>query len=197
MYLFRVYPAGNIISSTNGTWDEMIGMTEICSIEEQTLDVLMPWNMDMRDGQQLCEKYWGNMTVINGLKIWDTLLAKNISSTFNKYIRTWTGFSDEDSEGYFVDIVAGSKLKDDSMFAKGQPTGDGNCLFILNGRYYDGDCQWHFPFFCRLRQKPRFQLRGEKAAHFVLQSIKHGTIICYHFGTICSLPFDMDSQKCT
>ena len=155
----------------------MIGKTEICSNEEQILDVLMPWNMGMREGQQLCEKYRGNMTVIKGLKMWETLMAKNDSWFFNLYdianVGLWTGLSDEDFEGHFVDIVTGSRLNDDSMFAKGQPKGDGNCLLIIDGKYYDGDCQWQFPFFCRLRQKPRFQLRGEKAEHSVLQSINN------------------------
>ena len=157
---FRVYPAGNILSLTNGTWDEMIGKTEICSYEEKTLDVFMPWQMGMTEGQHHCEKYWGNMTVIEDSKMWANLLAENISSNIANN-RIWSGFSDEDSKGHFVDIVTGSKVPDNSMFAVGDAVGDGNCVFIHESRYHVGPCNIPIAFFlCRLRQKPRFQMRG-------------------------------------
>ena len=97
------------------------------------------------------------------------LLAEKISSNIANN-RIWSGFSDEDSKGHFVDIVTGSKVPDNSMFAVGEPTGDGNCLAIHESRYYIGPCGIPVPsFLCRLRQKPRFQMRGE--VRFYLQRI--------------------------
>ena len=166
---FRVYAAGNILASTNGTWDELVGKTEICIDEDQTLDVFIPWTMGMKEGQHHCEKYWGNMTVIEDSKMWANLLAENISSNIANTL-IWSGFSYEDSKGHFVDIVTGSKVPDDSMFAGGDAVGDGDCLFIHESRYYVGPCGIPVPsFLCRLRQKPRFQMRGE--VRFYLQRI--------------------------
>ena len=86
----------------------------------------MPVKLGMRGGQHHCEKYSGNITVIKDSKMWDSHLAKYFTTTNIATTLVWTGYSDEASEGQFVDIVEGKKLTDELMFAEGQPSGDGN-----------------------------------------------------------------------
>ena len=136
----------------------------------------------MKDGQRLCEMYWGNMTIIKDVKMWKTLssqikkdwkmedyyrirgkdilssddLSKNVS-------QLWSGFSDEDTEGVFVDIVEGTNFSDHLVFNEGEPNGGEreNCVGLGENGAWDDQCNWKKPFLCTLSRSPRFQIRGE------------------------------------
>ena len=166
----------------------MIVNTEICN--DEPVDVYFPWTMAMGEGQLHCEKYFGNMTIIRDLKTWETLKAvinKNwdiadyyrlnglvmpsqevlLSKNITDEVDFWTGFSDENIEGHFVDIIEGRNLTDYSIFGTGEPNGNRieNCLEIMTSQHWnDENCGSGSTFFCRLRQPPKFQMRGEFSA---------------------------------
>ena len=148
MFHFRVYPAGNILSWTKGTWYELMGKTEICSVEEQK-----PREMSMQEGHNFCEKFRGNMTVIKDVKMWEDLNATIIPP----YGVVWTGFS-EDSKGQFVDIVSGTQVLHEQI----DESLGGKCLAISQSTsYVTLPCEWTLvPFICRLPKIARFQMRG-------------------------------------
>ena len=129
------------------------------------------------------------MTIIRDLKTWETLktfISQNweiadyyrlnglgipsqevLSKNITDEVAVWTGFSDENIEGHFVDIIEGRNLTDYSIFGNGQPNGHRreNCLKI-DRRYgwSDISCVSRHTFFCRIRQHPKFQMRGEFSA---------------------------------
>ena len=122
------------------------------------LDVYMPWSMGMQEGQYFCDKYWGSMTVIEDLKMWEDLLATYVSP-YIAYGTIWTGFS-EDSKGQFVDTSGTLMLHEPIDESYG-----GNCLVLSQSdnqsRYSTHPCEWRMSFCCRVPQIARFQMRGD------------------------------------
>ena len=156
---FSVYTAGDVLSWTNGTWNDLIAKTEVCSLEQQMLDVYMPWYMGMQEGQYFCDKYWGSMTVIRDLKMWEDLLA-TYASPYISYGTIWTGFS-EDPKGQFVDIVSGTQVLQEPI----ESSYRGSCLALSQSgdqsRYSTNPCEWRLRFCCRVPKIARFQMRGD------------------------------------
>ena len=164
--------------------------SEICTDANAT-DVFFPWSGGMEAGNLLCNNYKGNMTVIENFKMWQALSSKmNIKwdvkdyYSFNGFatpskdilaknmtedVSLWIGFSDEETEGHFVDIIEGKISFNYSLFAKGEPNGNRKENCVAKGAKYgwiDARCSRNNPFFCRMQQNPEFKIRGEKLQQF-------------------------------
>ena len=166
-------------------WENLIQSSEICTDGFTLTDVFFPWNMGMRKGNYLCNKYMGNITIIENMKMWyalssqmnhnwdinhyrsfnalDMPLPNNLSKNISEEVDIWTGFSDIEIEGNFVDIVEANVSFNYSLFAKGEPNGKRreNCVEIRNKYGWNDDpCSVKKAFFCRMGQNPVFQIRG-------------------------------------
>ena len=154
----RGFTEANLLSwiQSTSSWQKNIKQSEICRPAKQ-VDVFFPMGMAMREGKFLCEKYWGNMTVVRNQDISEPLLSQIAP------LPIWTGFSDEDKEGHFVDVIKGSDLANYSLFVQGEPNGDinENCVVVSRLGWYDVPCEGHYTYFCTLLRNPKFQIRGE------------------------------------
>ena len=76
----------------------------------------------------------------------------------------WTGFSDENDEGYYVDVNEGKAL-DFDPWAPGEPNGKSNencaIAYKLTTVWYDAPCDYPLSSFCRIEKTPRLHLRGD------------------------------------
>ena len=76
----------------------------------------------------------------------------------------WTGFSDEEEEGNFVDINEGKALSF-SPWALGAPNGKRkeNCGISnkFSADWYDAPCGNSYLSFCEIEGMSRFHLRGD------------------------------------
>ena len=148
-------------------WENKIKSTEICSGSDP-VDILLPWFLTMTEAKQLCEKYKGNPSVITSAEMRETLFSQmeNIPElegcAWPKCV-AWTGFTDEEDEGAFVDINEGKALNF-SPWSQGEPNGkqNENCGISnkLSPNWYDAPCENSYLSFCRMEGVSRFHLRG-------------------------------------
>ena len=151
-------------------WENEIKNTEIC-LGSDPVDILLPWFLTMTEAKHLCEKYKGKSSVITSAEMRDTLFSQmdNIPElegcAWPKCV-AWTGFSDEEDEGLFVDINEG-KFLNFSPWAQGEPNGkqNENCGISnkLSPNWYDAPCENSYLSFCRMEGVSRFHLRGNLA----------------------------------
>ena len=172
--------AGNVLSwiDLESKWLNLIKASELC-IAAGSVHVHMPWCQGMSEAKMQCEKLRGRMTVIQSMELQRDLFSV-FQSDLSCQARIWTGFSDEEAEGSFVDVNDGGNS---SMmpFSPGQPNGDTeeNCLYaksVGNEIYwYDSMCWLERGSFCTFDQNPRVQIRGSE-------------------GRKCSLPFSQGDK---
>ena len=159
-------------------WNKLLN-SEICH-GKGSVDVLLPWCLELHKAKLLCNKYRGKMTIITSSKLQEDLFSKleEITDAVGCLSEhdIWTGFSDEQVEGHFVDLNEGIPMKDmmESVpFAMSQPNGEReeNCVMAYD-HYYSADqndTQWYdtychstrISFFCRIDSSPRVQIRGK------------------------------------
>ena len=174
---FSDYNPGNLLTmmKAKDQWYTQIKETEVCTSKEFT-DILLPWCFGMHEALQLCRKYRGKMTITTSLELQKKLFSslEGISDHVNclKEDSFWTGFTDEQNEGYYVDVNEGY-LMDTLMkykpFALSQPNGEReeNCADSTKNEqneiiWYDTLChRKDIPSFCRIYDNSRIQIRGE------------------------------------
>ena len=178
------YIAGNMLPKMRdkSQWNKGIQNSEICTNKDPS-DVLLPWCLNIHEGKQLCNKYKGHMTIITNSELQDKLLllskgisdAKGCLNEFHNLV--WTGFTDEEVEGNFIDINEGlpmNAMMDLLPFNPSEPNGERaeNCVIAwdMEGAQsqYKYDISWYdttcyrrdIPSFCKIDDNPRIQIRG-------------------------------------
>ena len=163
------------MTKDKNVWNKVIKTSEICT-SQGSVDVLLPWCLSMHGAKLLCNKYRGQMTIITSLELEGKLFSsiEGISDRI-KCLRedtVWTGFSDEKVEGNFVDANEGIPLGNMTDYIPlhlSQPNGgrEENCVQSYKNDqnetyWFDTNCQRKkIPFFCRVDNNPRIQIRGE------------------------------------
>ena len=148
-------------------WENEIKSSEIC-LGTKPADILFPWAVTMAEAKHMCEKYQGKSSVINSVEMRDTLfsLMDNIPElkgcAWPKCV-AWTGYSDEEIEGIFVDIH-NQQVLNFSPWAQGEPNGKQNENCGISNKpspnWYDAPCENSYLSFCRMEGISRFHLRG-------------------------------------
>ena len=156
-------------------WNNVMNSSDIC-YSIGSVHVLLPWCLGMHEAKQLCNKYRGHMTLVTSKEMQIKLfsLMEGISETVECFedVRLWTGFSDEEAEGHFVDAESGKAITDiisPVPFRLSQPNGERseNCVAIAKNRpekfsWFDTDCyRKDIPLFCSIDNSPRIQIRGD------------------------------------
>ena len=179
---FSEYYAGNLLAwiRTNDEWQESIQGAEICK-GTMSVDVRLPWCLGMKEAKQLCNKYRGEMTIITSSKVQHELFIKLEETTdANDCVKNktsikkiWTGFTDEEVEGLFVNINDETPLIDmlnPVPFSHSDPNGENaeNCITAsiksnqsYEASWYDTWCGRPLASFCRIDQVPRLKIRGK------------------------------------
>ena len=148
-------------------WGKKIKSTEICK-GSKPVDVILPWFLTMPKAKQLCEKYGGKTSVITSVKMRETLFSQmdtipELAGCAWPKCVAWTGFTDEEDEGNFIDINEGKPLNF-KPWAQGEPNGkeNENCgiSYKLSPDWYDAPCDNAYFSFCRMEGISRFHLRG-------------------------------------
>ena len=177
---FSDYNAGNLLSLTkdDNEWNEKIKNSEIC-ISKTPVDILLPWCLTMHEAKLLCTKYRGQMTIIRSPELQAKLFLslEGITETVNCLIedQVWTGFFDE-QEGHFIDANEEKPIRtmiDPVPFHPSQPNGERaeNCVeaykkYPHGESWFDTYCNRRsIPFFCRVDNNPRVQIRGERSLY--------------------------------
>ena len=165
---------------TKYEWQESIQGTDICN-GAKPVDVRLPWCLGMMEAKHLCGKYRGKMTIITNSKMQEELFHKLEETTDvhdcvkhkTALKKIWTGFTDEEVEGQFVDVNDGTPFKnilDPMPFFPAQPDGEGgeNCVSAsiksnqpYEASWYDTYCDRPLASFCRINRIPRLQIRGK------------------------------------
>ena len=175
--IFRQFETDMVQSwvKTEHEWQNVIRKTEVCS-GTVPKDVHLPWCMGFKESKLMCEKYRGQITTITSSEvqkhIFDQLRETANSSVACDWQGVWTGFSDLEVEGHFIDANDGrtlDSLGDFDPFVIGQPNGDTkqNCAFADLELPYDtkawgdGPCADAIHSFCRMDYNPTLQIRGE------------------------------------
>ena len=174
IYYFSGYNSGNLVSwmKQEPQWHNLIRNVNICT-DDNPVDVLLPWCLGMVEAKQLCNKYRGELTIITSSKLQNKLFSmQELSGTVDGCNRDWiwTGFSDEQLEGHFIDAnngIPSDSLIDTVPFHPSQPNGERaeNCvaagkLLQYDTSWYDTYCHGTRPFSCRMEKNPRVQIRG-------------------------------------
>ena len=155
-------------------WEKLIQNSEVCS-GVGPKSILLPWCMKLEEAKLLCEKYRGRMTIITSSKQQRELflqlrqISQSTDCTWHNEV--WTGFSDEEEEGHFVDVIEGRDLDatvDNQPFFLGQPNGGSleNCAsadakVVSEQSWYDARCDDSILSFCTIDKNPLLQIRGE------------------------------------
>ena len=156
---------------TKNDWQTKIQTTEICTGSDPE-DILFPWPTTMTEGKHLCQKYRGKSTIITSAEMRVKLFSqmdkfKDLEGCPWPKCVAWTGFSDEDEEGKFVDINEGKALSF-RPWALGAPNGKRkeNCAISnkLSPDWYDAPCENSYLSFCKIEGISRFHLRGDKCS---------------------------------
>ena len=173
---FRSFKTGNIQSWLKGAsrWQKLIQHSEVCT-GEGPKDVLLPWCLKFAEAKLLCEKYKGQMTIITSSELQRTLflqlehISEGLECTWHNEV--WTGFSDGEVEGHFVDVNEGRALDamyDLNPFVLGQPNGGitENCAAAIaempnENSWFDGRCDDSILSFCKFDKNSHLQIRGE------------------------------------
>ena len=176
---FSGYNAGNLLSviTDENQWQKVIKNSEICT-SKGYVDVLLPWCLGMHEAKLLCNKFKGQMTIITSSELQEKLFL-SIQGIYKAVTcfedgMVWTGFSDEQDEGHFVDSnekTPWSTMMDFIPFDLSQPNGEKeeNCLVAFNNTsyensWYDSYCySRNIPSFCRIDKNPRILIRGENS----------------------------------
>ena len=167
---FREYKAPNVMSwiKTPTEWAKQIKSTEICTGSDP-VDVLLPWFLNMGEAKHLCEKYKGKTSIITSAEMRETLFSQmdtipELAGCAWPKCVAWTGFSDEDDEGNYVDVNEGKSLNFEP-WAPGEPNGktNENCgiSYKLSPFWYDAPCENSYFSFCRIEETSRLHLRGD------------------------------------
>lgn len=155
-------------------WEKLIQNSEVCT-GVGPKSILLPWCMKFDEAKLLCEKYRGHMTTIvssNQQRELFSQVRNSLRSTdCTWHNEVWTGFSDEEEEGNFVDVIDGSVLDtiaDFMPFFVGQPNGGSfeNCAsadakVLSEKSWYDARCDDSILSFCTIYKNPLLQIRGE------------------------------------
>ena len=95
------------LTISRSEWEEKIRGSEICR-PAQPVHIRIPWCLYMLEAKQLCEKYRAKLTIINSSKLQRALFSmmdpRLTATECTKGNRLWTGFSDESSEGQYIDV---------------------------------------------------------------------------------------------
>ena len=139
------------------------------------MHVLLPWCLGMPEAKQLCHKYRGRLAIITSSEFQKSLFTQLEGLTDTEGClagdKIWTGFSDEEVEGHFVNLNNGEHV-DDAVdpvpFFPSQPNGgnEENCAMAWNRHpyeesWYDTYCARPLASFCKIDQSPRAQIRGK------------------------------------
>ena len=156
-------------------WNKVLNSSEICN-SIGSVYVPLPWCLGMHEAKQLCNKYRGHMTIVTSTEMQTRLFAmmEGISETVDCIVDwgLWTGFSDEQAEGHFVDAESGKAVTDiisPVPYRLSQPNGERseNCLGTSKSQpeklsWFDTDChRKDFPTICSIDNSPRIQIRGD------------------------------------
>ena len=167
---FREFQAASVMSwiKRQTDWEKQIKFTEICTGSDP-VDVLLPWFLTMGEAKHLCEKYKGKTSVITSAEMRETLFSQmdtipELAGCAWPKCVAWTGFSDEDDEGNYVDANEGKALNFEP-WAPGEPNGktNENCgiSYKLSPFWYDAPCENSYFSFCRIEETSRLHLRGD------------------------------------
>ena len=167
----RKYLPANVLSwiNTQRKWESQIKYTEICTGSDP-VDVLFPWFLTMAEAKHFCEKYKGKTSIITSAEMRETLFSQmdsipELAGCTWPICVAWTGFSDENDEGNYVDVNEGKALNFDP-WAPGEPNGKRNENCAISNRpspfWYDAPCDYPLSSFCRIEETPRLHLRGEE-----------------------------------
>lgn len=80
-------------------------------------------------------------------------------------VRYWSGYTDEEEEGQYINAYTGELLSFDPWFP-GEPNGDdrencGTALVNYDGLWWDETCTYVAPYgFCNIQARPRIKIRG-------------------------------------
>ena len=154
---------------TQSVWENKIKSTEICTGSDP-VDVLFPWFLTMAEAKCLCEKYKGKASIITSAEMRETLFLQmhtvpELAGCAWPKCVAWTGFSDENEEGNYVDVNEEKALNFDP-WAPGEPNGkrNENCgiSYKLRSGWYDAPCDSSLSSFCRIEETSRLHLRGDR-----------------------------------
>ena len=152
---------------THIEWKRQIKSTEICTGSDP-VDVILPWFLTMTEAKHLCEKYRGKTTIITSAKMKEEIFSQmdtiqDLSGCSWPKCVAWTGYSDEDEEGKYVDVNEGKALHFEP-WAPGEPNGkqNENCGIANKPSpfWYDAPCENSYLSFCRIEETSRLHLRG-------------------------------------
>lgn len=166
---FRTFMTANVMSWIKGQWDweKQIKNTEICTGSDP-VDVIFPWFLTLEEAKHLCEKYKGRTSIITSAEMKEALFSQmdtipQLAGCAWPNCVAWTGFSDENDEGNYVDVNNGKGLHFDP-WAPGEPNGrtHENCgiSYKLSSFWYDAPCENSYFSFCRIEDTTRLHLRG-------------------------------------
>ena len=124
------------------------------------------------------------MTIITNSALQNKLFLsmQELSGTVDCFNSSWiwTGFSDEQVEGHFIDAnngIPSDSLIDTVPFHPSQPNGERaeNCvaagkLLQYDTSWYDTYCHGTRPFSCRMEKNPRVQIRGVEQGYSNLKN---------------------------
>ena len=165
----RLYKSSSSLSwmKNRNEWKIKIKSSEIC-LGSDPVDVLMPWHLTMKEAKHWCEKYKGKLSIITSAEMRETLFSQMDNLTvlegcaWPKCV-AWTGFTDEDDEGIFVDLNEGKTLNF-NPWMEGEPNGkeNENCAISnkLSPKWFDAPCDNSYQSFCKMEGISRFHLRG-------------------------------------
>ena len=166
---YRKFGAANILSWINSEseWLAEIKGRDIC-LGAKPIIFALPFKLNMKQAKLLCEKYRGQMFVIESSEMQEelfSLLAKILGhSDCKEHNHAWTGISDEAVEGNFVNVNNGQTVEY-MPFSPGEPNGERkeNCAFGFNCKsvWYDTSCGAKYYSFCEIKQNPLLQIRGK------------------------------------
>ena len=177
---FREYKELNLLGwvKTENEWLKLVQSTDVCTTAKP-LHVLLPWCLGMPHAKQLCDKFRGQLAIVDGSDMQKDLFVKlkGVSDAEGCLAdnKIWTGFSDEEDEGHFVDLNNKqllNELLEPVPFFPTQPNGgeEENCAMAWNRHpyeesWYDTYCARLLASFCKIDHSPRVQVRGEVFHH--------------------------------
>ena len=133
--------------------------------------------MGLMEAKTMCEKYKGKMSIITSSEMQESLFSQlqpisDFSECYWSGVGVWTGFTDRDDEGNFVDINEGRDLSNMLHFQPfflGQPNGhtSENCASAdstlpYTKSWYDTRCDRSLLSFCKISQNIQVQIRGKR-----------------------------------
>ena len=174
---FRGNTNGDIVNWNEAEWStkniivQTMDMNEICQTHKR--HILLQGRRTPNEHKVLCNSLNGTISTPGNTDDIEKLAEIiKMHPSGHAVKRFWTGWSDEEEEGVFINVDTGLPLSSSKEnWYPGEPNGGAleNCIAVKNitGRMYDFPCHVNYHGLCYITSRPRMKIRGEMC-HFQL-----------------------------